>query len=378
MTTMTQRPPSMNGTASTSLPLSPTLLDGYLTCPTRLWLERRPADTALPVDETATRLGRALHGVLMALQVRAIQAQTSGRLVTAGDLIGLLPGLVHRYLYVHRLERRAVEGQVGKAWPGLELAAQRMCLFQSRWVLRTAAPQQVPLAEAGLRCVQPPLDDAFWAAGLADPSSVSAAGRPAVWAEPRLDHGPGVPAVQIMGRLFPTRPDVIGIRRCEADPNGPARVVIIDYKLRRDVVRPTTDLGLFVRAAWALNEIHRPHCRWFLAGWDIEVDHTAVDLEVVNLLHTGTDNAVLTHTLTLDEAHEARARLLALADEVTDVLSRRNVEDVPARPGPLCEYWCPVLHRCADGQRWVAGHQGPRALRGRLAQQQHARAGGRR
>ncbi|HUZ27687.1 MAG TPA: hypothetical protein VMU90_00505 [Solirubrobacteraceae bacterium] len=187
--------------------------------------------------------------------------------------------------------------------------------------------------------------------------------------EPVLDHGPGVAAVQLgSGLVCPTRPDVIGLRRSPGDPEGPARVVIIDYKLRGQVVWPAWDTGLLVRAIWAFNELHRPRSRWFLAGWDLDVDREAVELEVLNLLHAGTEQAVLTHTLTLAEARAGRQRLLALAEELGRLDGCRDVDEVEATPGGLCRAWCPVLHRCPVGRAYVAHTAGSEALRRRLAE----------
>ena len=104
-----------------------------------------------------------------------------------------------------------------------------------------------------------------------------------------------------------------------------------------------------MRALWAFAELAQPRCRWFLAGWDIDVDRAVVDLEVLNLLHAGSEHAVLTHTLRLEEARAGRERLLALAGELARLDGCRQLAEVEARPSPLCHHWCPVLHRCQTG-----------------------------
>ncbi|HUZ29984.1 MAG TPA: hypothetical protein VMU90_12125 [Solirubrobacteraceae bacterium] len=201
----------------------------------------------LPLDETPAQMGRALHAVLMELQLRVSQATRLGRPLSAAQAVALLPTLVGHQLHRHQLDVRwpAVQARPRQARPGLELAGHRSCAQQAHWVLRTGTSGRAASDAEERQLCQLPLGPAFSAVGRGRVTQ-SPSGGPcaALWVEPALDHGPGVPAVQLgQGLVCPTRPDVIGPRRNAHDPDGPARVVIIDYKLRRQVIHPAFDPG---------------------------------------------------------------------------------------------------------------------------------------
>jgi hypothetical protein len=188
---------------------------------------------------------------------------------------------------------------------------------------------------------------------------------PLVWVEAALDHGPTIRAVEIVpGRLVSTRPDVIGLRK---NRDGRYRAIVRDFKAKGQIVRPEADYGILVRGLWVLTEIQNPRCQWFIANRGIELDHSSITLETVNVMFSGDDESFIVRAdLTAPDLEEARDRVLTTLDRADNILAATCADDVEASPGNLCLKWCPFLNRCEAGQDHVRRYSGEDELNARL------------
>lgn len=73
---------------------SPSLLDRYHDCPAQVWLQQHPDGAVLPLDAVPSQTGRALHAVLMELQLRCQPGGPAGSApdIRPGGGAAALPG----------------------------------------------------------------------------------------------------------------------------------------------------------------------------------------------------------------------------------------------------------------------------------------------
>jgi hypothetical protein len=317
--------------ATATILYSPSAIDSYGDCQRQFWYGRNDDGSGrLPTDPLPAAVSSALHEALMDYHRQIEGLHLVGSLPDEAQAKAMLGGLLEKSLFRMHVDPAdpAVQERLHKVQPGLERAAALTIQELPRWVVDGAV-------------------------GLL------------VWPEARLDHGPGIRAVQLSSSvLVPTRPDIIGIR----SDGGTLRAVVKDYKAKSRVVHPAFDNGILVRAFWALSEIQAPRCEWFLAGRDLKVDPEAIDVETVNLMQAGTADFLIRDTLTAEILIRHRDRLVAVAEEMA--LIDAEVEDtaVPASPSGLCHDWCPFLHRCDVGQAYIRKYQGDGTLEARLAE----------
>jgi len=311
---------------------SPSAMGTYSDCAARFWHERHDDGTGeLPTDPVPAAVGSAVHDALMNAHRQLEGLWLAASMPSEADAEKLLRMEILKALRVKQLDpsEPMVASRLKKLDAGISLVVPEMFADLPRWAVEP---------ETGLL----------------------------VWSEAWLDHGPGVRAVELApGYLATTRPDIIGIRRLNADHY---RVVVKDYKARREPVNPAFDDGIIVRAIWALSEVRNPRCEWFLAGRGIIVDETTIDVETVNLMHGGTTDFVIRHTFSGASIDARSDRLVGLMDEMALVDDLPDSSQVLATPSALCKEWCPVLHRCATGRMHVRKYAGEEALEVRLAE----------
>jgi hypothetical protein len=252
-------------------------------CEARLFHDRqRYRDGLLSTDRVPADLSLVVHDAIMEVHRSLESRLRNGNLPPVDDVHKRLRAEISKGLFLRRLSLSdpAVAGRLKQIEAGLDRAAEMI------------------------------LDDApGWAS---DPAN----GDALVWVEGPQDHGPEVPAVEVApGRLVKTRPDLIGLRLLES---GKHRAVVRDFKARNQVTRPESDYGILVRGPWVLAEARAPRCQWFIANRQIEVDLGAVDLEIVNMMHAGTDEFLVRASL-------SESGLSALGEHVVATLDRAEI-----------------------------------------------------
>jgi len=305
-------------------------MDNYNNCPVRHWFDRHDDGSGqLPTDPVPAEVSSAIHDALMNYHRDVEGVFLSGRRLDDQAAVSAINRHVKRALFEHRVDASipAVVDRLKKATTGIERIAVSIANEIDSWVQNG--------------------NDLL------------------VWTEASLDHGPKVRAVELHESvLVPTRPDVIGIRRLGGGIN---RVVVRDYKAKSAIVDPAFDTGILVRALWAISELQNPRCRWFLAGRDLPLEHDIVDLETVNLMHSGSEDFIVRRLMPASMLVEHRDRLIDLAREMAEADACEEASQVPASPDHLCFNWCSHLHRCTVGQAHVRKYHGEEALTERLS-----------
>ncbi len=312
---------------SEPLTYSPTLIQLFADCPRHFWFQRHPDGHAvLDTPHTAAAVSSAIHDALMALHRRLDPIKSS----PPSEAIDMLRDSLRTNLRRHRLDPEwpDVHDRLKKAASGLDVCATLVAGELGSWAL--------------------------------DPRS----GERLCWAEPRLDHGPRQPAVDLgEGFICSTRPDLLGMRQAT---DGAVHLVIRDYKVRNAAVDPAWDVAMSARALWTLREASAPRCRWFLANRNIEVDQTFVVLESVNLLHAESDAFVVRRSVDTHELTTAREWIVDAMRSMVDTETQPNTRLVPACPSPFCVHYCESLLRCREGRAYVTKYHGSSVLESRL------------
>lgn len=315
-------------------PISASELATVTDCEARFFHDRQRYTTGLlPTDRIAADVSSALHRAVMDIHRRMEDRLRRGQLPNRDEVRYRLRTQLDQHLFGLRLKKTDpdVVGRLLRIDPGLDRVADLILADAPGWAV--------------------------------DPSN----GAFLVWVEGPLNHGPGIPAVEISpGRLVSTRPDLIGFRRIDG---GLHRAVVRDYKAKGQIVSPEFDLGILVRALWVLVELKNPRCPWFLAGRGIEIDQNTIDLETINVMFADRDDEFrMRASLSEPDLQEAQARILRTLDRAEGVLTARSPDDVDASPGNFCLRWCPYLNRCDPGMEHVRRYEGQEVLLTRLSE----------
>lgn len=319
------------GWATWPLSFTASDLNTFEDCEARFYhSQQHYRDGLLATDNTAVGLSTAAHAALMAFHLRADQVYQCGRPITPDSAPAQLRSLMTKQLFRARLDasRPDVAVRLAKLMAGLDQIAPSIVAELPSWISDPARNESL------------------------------------VWVEAALDHGSNRLAVELTdGYEIRTRPDLIGIRRNDADL---PRAIVRDYKAKGDIVDPAFDSGIIIRALWVLAEIRRPRCAWFLKGRTIPVDSTAIEVETVNLLHAGSPEFVLSAVLTGEELLQCRDQFAQIIDAMAVSLRIEEAEAVSASPGPFCLFWCPYLAKCPSGMAYVRKYKGDEVLDARL------------
>jgi hypothetical protein len=190
-------------------------------------------------------------------------------------------------------------------------------------------------------------------------------GQPYVWAEKQLATNPRGRGVEVRpGFATRTQPDLIGIREGERK-----RVLIRDLKAQGRPVQASADMGLAVRAWWAVNELIEHRNPWFPLDWTQDIDDSGVDVEIVNLLHADNPDFRTRHGYDWEGADAEVRNIRSHFEHMEQLAALEDPALAQARPSGFCAAWCPFLHRCAEGQSRARELHGSEYLRLRVAGQ---------
>lgn len=321
----------MHRTGESPEPISPWAIDTYLDCPSRLWFADHPRPNGkIETEEAAANISIALHDAVMRIGRQTSIWRQRGQMPSLPALRSALSREIANALFRKRVEEQhpLARERLAQAKTGIEDLASLIIQETDEWCINNRT------------------------------------GAPLVWLEQYLDSGERYTGVEILpGYIGTTRADLIGLR---AGPDGVARVVIRDYKAKRQSVNPRFDNGILMRAIWAAGEVSNPRCPWFLLECDIEVDPGVIEIEAVNLLHGGTGEFLQFAEVSTSELQRHRERFSQLMGEIRHLRRAASVDDAQANPGTLCKDYCDYLHRCDPGQHYVRDSFGSMAVNARL------------
>jgi hypothetical protein len=301
-------------------------------CAARLFHEhQRYPDGLLPTDQIPATVSTAVHDALMNYHRQIGQELRLNRLPTIELSRARLRRQIEIQFWRRRLDRSdsAIAARLGKLAEGIDRAADLVLEGADRW-------------------------------------AIDSNGSVLAWVENKLDHGPEVQAIELApGFLVRTRPDVLGIRVLG---DGQLRILVRDYKAKKDVIDPAFDTGILLRAIWTVLELRNPRCRWFLTNRNVQVDADHIDLETVNVMHPSDGDFLRSATLGTARILEFRDQFIETMCDMAPVLETQTADEVLASPNGLCHNWCSFMNRCAPGMDHVRMYYGEDVLRLRLAQ----------